>query len=154
NGVLERRVNRDPAQAVDPWGCHCDQQVSAGTDAFGNAVAYVRNGYGWLWQIGWNWDGSLYETPISGNVTSFSAVMGQVLGGPWGGVYFIGNGWDQLYQNGNYQTISGCRWCDQQISAGTDLNGYSVAYLLNGYNRDVFERYANGTWSIDLTDCG
>jgi hypothetical protein len=151
NGVLERSINGGANQAVDPWGCHCDQLVSAGTDAFGNAVAYVKNGYGWLWQIGWNWGGSLYETPISGNVTSFSAVTGTVWGGTRGGVYFIGNGWDQLYNNGNYQTISGAWYVDQQISAGTDANGYSVAYLLNGYNRWVYERYANGNWSDALT---
>jgi hypothetical protein len=153
NGVLERSVNGGAAQAVDPWGCHCDQQVSAGTDAYGNAVAYVRNGYGSLWQIGWGWGGSLYETHIGDNVTSFSAVMGTVWGGTQGGVYFIGNGYDILYQNGYYQGLSGGQY-DQQISAGTDQNGYSVAYVLNRFNRDVYERYANGSFSGDLTNCG
>jgi hypothetical protein len=153
DGVLEKSVNGGPAQTVDAWGCHCDRQVSAGTDAYGNAVAYVLNSYGSLWEIGWGWGGSLYETHIGDNVTSFSAVMGQVWGGTQGGVYFIGNGWDLLYQNGNYQFISGSP-VDWQISAGTDQNGYSVAYVLNGVNRDVYERYANGSWSGDLTNCG
>jgi hypothetical protein len=160
NGVLERSVNGGLAQAVDPWGCHCDQQVSAGTDAFGNAVAYVRNGYGSLWAIGWNWGGSLYETHIGDNVTSFSAVLynsGQglrgVYGGTQGGVYFIGNGYDLLYQNGNYQLLSGGQY-DKQISAGTDPSGYSVVYVLNKFNRDVYERDAYGNWSGNLTQAG
>jgi hypothetical protein len=160
NGVLERSVNGGQAQAVDPWGCHCDQQVSAGTDAFGNAVAYVRNGYGSLWALGWGWGGSLYETHIGDNVSSFSAVMYNpsqglkgVYGGTQGGVYFIGNGWDLLYQNGNYQGLSGGQY-DQQISAGTDENGYSIVYVLNKFNRDVYERNAYGGWSTDLTLAG
>src|SRR5262249_16073768 len=137
NGVLERSINGGAAQTVDAWGCHCDKQVSAGTDAYGNAVAYVLNGYGSLWAIGWGWGGNLYETHIGDNVLSLSAVMGQVWGGTQGGVYFIGNGWDMLYQYGNYQGISS-KPIDKQISAGTDQNGYSVAYVLNGINRDVY----------------
>jgi hypothetical protein len=153
NGVLEKSVNGGAAQTVDAWGCHCDQQVSAGTDAYGNAVAYVLNGYHSLWEIGWGWGGSLYETHIGDNVTSFSAVMGTVWGGTQGGVYFIGNGWDILYQNGHYQGLSWGQY-DKQISAGTDRNGYGVVYVLNKFNRDVYERYANGSFSGDLTNCG
>jgi hypothetical protein len=158
NGVLERSVNNGPAVQVDGWGCHCDKQVSAGTDAYGNAVAYVLNGYGSLWEIGWNWNGLLYETHIGDNVTSFSAVMygsglKGVYGGTQGGVYFIGNGWDMLYNNFNFQILSSGQY-DQQISAGTDSSGYSVTYVLNKINRDVYQRNAYGGWSVDLTNCG
>jgi hypothetical protein len=158
NGVLERNINGRYTQAVDPWGCHCDKQVSAGTDAYGNAVAYVLNGYGSLWQIGWGWGGNLYEQKVNDNVTSFSAVLygpahglKGVWGGTQGGVYYISNGWDLLYQTGSVTLLSGGQY-DAQISAGTDDNGYSVNYVLNKYNWDVYERYAVGSWSGDLTN--
>jgi hypothetical protein len=148
---------------------YCDLQVSAGTDQYGNSVAYVLNTYGSLWGLKTTFDNNgipycYYMQKFADNVvydprnwwSSFSAAMGTGYNsGARGGVYYISHRED-FYSNfdRNPQLLSSAG-VDYQISAGTDWFGYNVNYVLNGVDHNIYERHANGAWSkIDLSGYG
>jgi hypothetical protein len=152
NGQFSRRVDNG----------YCDLQVTAGTDQYGRAVAYVLNTYGSLWALTTYANGSwgpptlLSYTHISDNVvfdprnhwSSISAAFGRnYQTGDTGGVFFISGGNDFLFQFGRPIQLLSAAGVDYEISAGTDQAGFDVMYVLNGVDHNVYERYAVGSWT-------
>jgi hypothetical protein len=163
---LYESMNGGPSYRIDNG--YCDLEVSAGTDAAGNTVAYVLNNSGELWALTTSFNGNgvpfvAYYNKIRGDVIhdpynhwmSFSAAMGRDSNGTPGGVFYISDRYDRYfnfvcnsrsYINWGYQ-ISNAP-LDYEISAGTDHYGYNIAYVLNGVNHNVFAYHANGSWSM------
>jgi hypothetical protein len=144
---------------------NCDLQVTAGTDQYGNAVAYVLNSYSSLWALSvncsnvWNPNNNTFisaETLIANSVvygphdwwSSISAAMGRdYYTGDSGGVFYISHNYDYFFQFGHGSQRINTAPVDYEISAGTDQNGYNVVYVLNGVDHNVYERHANSSWS-------
>ena len=141
---------------------YCDLQVTAGTDQYGRAVAYVLNTYGSLWALttySTSADGSPVlqsYTHIADNVvfdpsnhwSSISAAYGRnYLTGDTGGVYFISGGNDFFFQFNRQLQLLSAAGVDYEISAGTDQAGFDVMYVLNGVDHNIYERYAVGSWT-------
>jgi hypothetical protein len=139
-------ANGLPFMYQDVWGTQTlplsGQVISAGTDQYGNAVAYLRdiNSYGSdLWQV----TPTRYEMWLAGNAD------GQIAGSVNGIVYYQDSNWNAVMlntTNGGYQVVARNV---VGLQAGTDWWGNSTLDVTySGWNQ--VDQYNAGSNSMSM----